>query len=102
NASMPRRELLKIVAAETVGPYTLLRVCRGGLDPGAPAQFFMLEAPGRLLPRAMSLCFAPPTELAFLVDPVGPAPRALCALQPGEAIHVFGPLGTGFDPGVPR
>ena len=99
---MPRREALKVVAADPVGPYTLLRVCRGGLDPGAPAQFFMLEAPGRLLPRAMSLCFAPPAELAFLVDPVGPGTRALCDVEPGDAIHVFGPLGNGFDLDVDR
>ena len=34
---------------EAVGPYTLLRLERGGLEPGVPGQFFMLEAPGRLL-----------------------------------------------------
>jgi NAD(P)H-flavin reductase len=57
----------------------------------------MLEAPGRLLPRPMSLCLAPPGELAFLVDPIGPGTRALCALAEGDAIHVLGPLGNGFD-----
>jgi dihydroorotate dehydrogenase electron transfer subunit len=62
-----------------------------------PGQFFMLEAPGRLLPRPMGLCLAPPGELAFLVDPVGPGTGALCALRPGDAIHAFGPLGNGFD-----
>jgi dihydroorotate dehydrogenase electron transfer subunit len=50
----------------------------------------------------MSLCFAPPGELAFLVDPVGPGTRALCALGAGEAIHVLGPLGNGFDLTVQR
>ena len=45
----------------------------------------------------MSLCQAPPGELAFLIDPIGPGTRALCELQPGRAIHVLGPLGTGFD-----
>jgi dihydroorotate dehydrogenase electron transfer subunit len=92
-----RRELLRVEGAVRVGPYTLLRLERGGLEPGAPGQFFMLEAPGRLLPRPMSLCLAPPDELAFLIDPVGPGTRALCALRPGDAIHVFGPLGNGFD-----
>ena len=85
-----------------MGAYTLLRLRRGGLDPGRPGQFFMLEAPGRLLPRAMSLCFAPPGELAFLIDAVGPGTRALCALDPGEAIHVLGPLGNGFRLDVER
>jgi NAD(P)H-flavin reductase len=56
----------------------------------------MLEAPGRLLPRPMSLCFAPRGELAFLVDPIGPGTRAICAVEPGEQLQVLGPLGNGF------
>lgn len=96
------RQRLSVVGAEPVGPYTLLRLERGELDPGIPGQFFMLEAPGRLLPRPMSLCHAPPGELAFLIDPIGPGTRVLCALRPGEAIHVFGPLGNGFDLDVER
>lgn len=92
-----RRERLAVVACDAVGPYALLRLERGGLEPGIPGQFFMLEAPGRLLPRPMSLCQAPPGELAFLIDPIGPGTRALCALEPGASIHVLGPLGNGFD-----
>ena len=92
-----RRELLRVSDLESVGLYTLLRLRRGGLEPGVPGQFFMLEAPGRLLPRPMSLCLAPPGELGFLIDPIGPGTRALCAVHPGDAIHVFGPLGNGFD-----
>jgi NAD(P)H-flavin reductase len=75
----------------------LLRLDRGGLDPGIPGQFFMLEAPGRLLPRPFSLCLAPPGELAFLVDPIGPGTRALCELEPGDDLNVLGPLGNGFS-----
>jgi dihydroorotate dehydrogenase electron transfer subunit len=56
----------------------------------------MLEAPGRLLPRPMSLCLAPRGELAFLIDAIGPGTAALCELESGEALHVFGPLGNGF------
>ena len=99
---MPRRERRNVVAVEQLGAYTLLRLDRGGLDPGGPGQFFMLEAPGRLLPRALSLCLAPTGELAFLVDPVGPGTQALCSLGAGEAIHVFGPLGNGFELDVAR
>jgi dihydroorotate dehydrogenase electron transfer subunit len=99
---MPRRERRSVAGTEPVGSYTLLRLDRGGLDPGVPGQFFMLEAPGRLLPRALSLCLAPPRELAFLVDPVGPGTEALCRLAPGEAIHVFGPLGNGYRLDVAR
>jgi dihydroorotate dehydrogenase electron transfer subunit len=94
---MPRRERRRCVGHEALGPYVLLRLDRGGLDPGLPGQFFMLEAPGRLLPRALSLCLAPSGELAFLLDAIGPGTEALAALEPGDEIHVFGPLGHGFD-----
>jgi len=99
---MRRRERRRVVAVEAVGPYALVRVARGGLEPGIPGQFFMLEAPGRVLPRPMSLCLAPRGELAFLVDPIGSGTRALAALEPGEEIAVFGPLGNGFRLDVPR
>jgi dihydroorotate dehydrogenase electron transfer subunit len=92
-----KREHLRVVAAEAVGPYTLLRVERGGLDPGIPGQFFMVEPPGRLLPRPMSLCLAPEGELGFLIDPIGPGTRALCSARPGDELGVLGPLGNGFQ-----
>jgi NAD(P)H-flavin reductase len=97
-----RRERLSVVAVEWIGPYALVRTRRGGLDPGVPGQFFMLEAPGRVLPRPMSLCLAPRGELAFLVDPIGPGTRVLAALEPGDEIAILGPLGNGFRLDVPR
>ena len=97
-----RRRLLSVAGSEQVGPYTLLRVQRGDLDAGVPGQFFMLEAPGRVLPRPMSVCLATETELAFLIDPVGPGTRALCALNVGDELHVLGPLGNGFRLDVER
>jgi len=97
-----KRARLKVLGNEQIGPYFLVRLERGGLDPGVPGQFFMLEAPGRVLPRPMSVCLAPPGELAFLIDPIGPGTRALCALDPGEAIHVLGPLGHGFRLDIER
>src|SRR5437868_4757194 len=99
NGSSLRRERLSVVAKEKVGPYTLLRVRRGQIDPGVPGQFFMLEAPGRLLPRPMSLCLAPAGELAFLIDGIGSGTRAICAAQ---ELRVFGPLGNGFRLDVER
>ena len=97
-----RRERLTVVDNEAVGPYVLLRLERSGMEPGVPGQFFMLEAPGQLLPRPMSLCLAPPGELAFLLEPIGPGTRALAALAPQERIYVLGPLGNGFDLAVER
>jgi dihydroorotate dehydrogenase electron transfer subunit len=94
-----RRARLSVLATERVGLYTLLRVERGQIDPGMPGQFFMLEAPGRLLPRPMSLCLAPGGELWFLIDEIGPGTRAICA---AEELHVFGPLGHGFRLDVDR
>jgi dihydroorotate dehydrogenase electron transfer subunit len=91
-----------VVAAEPVGPYTLLRVERRAVEPGVPGQFFMLEAPGRLLPRPMSLCVATAGELGFLIDPVGPGTRALCSLERGDRLQILGPLGNGFRLDVAR
>src|SRR5207237_5696121 len=101
-SGVPRRERRRVVAVEAIGPYTLLRLARGSLEPGVPGQFFMLEAPGRVLPRAFSLCLAPRGELGFLIDPVGPGTRALAALEPDDDIAVFGPLGQGYRLDVAR
>ncbi|HEY7795760.1 MAG TPA: hypothetical protein VIA10_17270 [Gaiellaceae bacterium] len=97
-----RRELARVIGTEQVGPYTLLSVGRAGLDAGVPGQFFMLEAPGRVLPRPMSVCRTTPRELGFLIDPIGPGTRALCALGRGDELTVLGPLGNGFDLEVER
>jgi NAD(P)H-flavin reductase len=101
-ARVLRRERVAVVGDEELGPYTLLRVDRGLLEPGVPGQFFMLEAPGRLLPRPMSLCLALARELAFLIDPIGPGTRALCALERGDTLAILGPLGNGFRLDVDR
>ena len=97
-----RRERLTVLGCEPIGAYSLLRLARGDLDPGIPGQFFMLEVPGRVLPRPMSLCQAPAGELAFLMEPIGAGTHALCSLEAGAEIHVFGPLGNGFDLSVER
>jgi len=99
---VPRRERARVRAVEQVGAYSLVRLRRGRLETGSPGQFFMLEAPGCPLPRALSLSSAPAGELAFLIDPVGRGTRALAALEPGEEIAVFGPLGRGFRLDRPR
>jgi dihydroorotate dehydrogenase electron transfer subunit len=99
---MLRREALRVVALEHVGAYSLLRVARGSLHPGIPGQFFMLAAPERVLPRPMSVCAAPPDELWFLIDAIGPGTRALCSLAAGDTVQALGPLGNGFRLDVER
>jgi dihydroorotate dehydrogenase electron transfer subunit len=93
---------LRVAGSEQIGPYTLLRVVAGPIDPGAPGQFFMLRPPGHVLPRPMSLCLFEAGELCFLIDPIGPGTHALCSLSAGERLHVLGPLGNGFDLSVAR
>jgi NAD(P)H-flavin reductase len=99
---MLRREILRVAGVEAIGPYTLLRLERGGLEPGTPGQFFMLQPANRLLPRPMSLCAAPAGELAFLIDPIGPGTRALASVAAGEEVAVLGPLGNGYRLDVER
>jgi dihydroorotate dehydrogenase electron transfer subunit len=99
---MLTRESRSVVGVERVGPYTLLRIDRGALEAGIPGQFFMLEAPGRLLPRPMSVCLASGGELGFLIDPIGPGTRSLCSLSVGDPLRVLGPLGNGFRLDVER
>ena len=48
------------------------------------------------LPRAAA------ASSAFLIDPIGPGTRALCALEPGDRLGVLGPLGNGFRLDVER
>ena len=95
-------EAIEVTGKESIGPYTLLRLAADGIEPGVPGQFFMLRPPGHVLPRPMSLCLAEPGELCFLIDAIGSGTRALCGLAVGERLHVFGPLGNGFDLTVPR
>jgi dihydroorotate dehydrogenase electron transfer subunit len=99
---MHKRDRRSVVANEPVGPYTLLRVERGALDAGIPGQFFMLEAPGRVLPRPMSLCLATRRELGFLFEAVGPGTQALAEAGPHDRIGILGPLGNGFRLDVRR
>ena len=63
-----------------------------------PGQFFMLEAPGRVLPRPMCLCLAPPGELGFLIDPIGPGhARALRVSSPARSCTSSARSANGFE-----
>jgi len=48
-----QRARARVTAPSRSGLTRCMRVARGGLEPGIPGQFFMLEAPGRPLPRPM-------------------------------------------------
>jgi dihydroorotate dehydrogenase electron transfer subunit len=76
----------------------------GGRAPD-PGQFAMLAAADAwgggederpFLPRAFSFARVRSGEFHFLIDPVGPGTRRLCALRPGEGVWMTGPLGVGF------
>lgn len=94
-------ETLTVRGVDEVGAYSLLRVERGRIDPGDPGQLFMLRTEPLLLPRPMSLCLAPPGELGFLIDAIGPGTEALCSLSRGDELSIFGPLGHGFPLDAP-
>jgi NAD(P)H-flavin reductase len=96
------RATARVTRVEAVGPYRLVLLERAGVEAGEPGQFFMLEAPGRLLPRPFSLCCETHGELGFLVDPAGRGTRAIAAFAPGERLGVLGPLGRGFRLDVAR
>ena len=57
--SRPRERRSVVAASSRSGPTRSSGSTAAGSSPASPGQFFMLEAPGRLLPRPMSLCLAP-------------------------------------------
>ncbi len=95
--SRPRRERLSVTAVEAVGPYALVRVERGGLDPGVPGPVLHARGAG---PRAAAPDVVVPRAAA--------ASSRSCStrsargrwrsqqLECGDRMHVFGPLGNGF------
>ena len=62
----------------------------------------MLEAPGRVLPAADEPLPGAARRARFLLEAVGPGTRALAAVEPGDEINVFGPLGNGYRLEVER
>jgi dihydroorotate dehydrogenase electron transfer subunit len=101
------RRVAEVVANERLGAYTLLSARDRTLDP-EPGQFYMLASAERwgggaderpYLPRAFSYARAHADgRLDFLLDAVGPGTERLAELEPGDGLHLVGPLGTGFRP----
>src|SRR6266542_3643705 len=67
---MQRRAELTVTKAEGVGPYTLLRVERGDVEPGAPGQLFVLEPTVRALPKPTSGASGVSGQLGGVVDTI--------------------------------
>jgi dihydroorotate dehydrogenase electron transfer subunit len=102
------RRTLRVAERREVGVYVVLAAD----DPDGPmpraGQFYMLAAAeqwgGRederpFLPRAFSVLRVGGGRLEFMLEAVGPGTARLCELQPGDGLHVTGPLGVGFpDP----
>ena len=99
------RRTLRIAERRVVGAYVVL----AAEDPDGPApragQFYMLAAERRwgggaderpFLPRAFSVLRARNNILQFMLEAVGPGTERLCELEPGDGLHVTGPLGIGF------
>jgi NAD(P)H-flavin reductase len=104
----PERRTCEVAERRETGGYVVFSALDAeGPDP-APGQFYMLTADawgsdsGRpFLPRAFSVAAAERgaggVRLDFLVEAVGPGTAALAALEPGDALHVHGPLGRPFS-----
>ena len=99
------RRTLTIAERRVVGAYVVLVA----EDPEGPApragQFYMLAAAQRwgggaeerpFLPRAFSVLRARDDRLEFMLEAVGPGTERLCELEPGDGLHMTGPLGIGF------
>jgi dihydroorotate dehydrogenase electron transfer subunit len=101
------RRTLRVAERRVLGAYVVL----AAEDPGGPmpraGQFYMLAAARRwgggaeerpFLPRAFSVlrAQADPPALEFMLEAVGPGTERLCELEPGDGLHVTGPLGVGF------
>jgi dihydroorotate dehydrogenase electron transfer subunit len=102
------RRLTSVVGRRRYGAYTVITADdREGPLPD-PGQFYMLTAAERwgggeeerpFLPRAFSVLRAHADgTLDFLLEDVGPGTNRLCELEPGDGLHLLGPLGRGFRP----
>ena len=101
------RRAAEVTANERLGAYTLLTVGDPDGPQPRPGQFFMLATAERWgggederpwLPRAFSHARAREGGLQFLLEDVGPGTNRLAELDPGEAMWLTGPLGSGFTP----
>ena len=62
----------------------------------SPGQFALIEAPGVLLPRPLSIFYHQGREVSFLLQVVGEGTASLSRLPLGEKLSLLLPLGRGF------
>ncbi|MCB0875815.1 MAG: dihydroorotate dehydrogenase electron transfer subunit [Solirubrobacterales bacterium] len=104
------RRRSEVVANEESGGYRIVTALDPAGPPPAAGQFYMLTAERGwggdgerpFLPRAFSVAAAQPgadgVRLSFLLEDVGPGTHRLAELEPGEGLHLTGPLGRPFSP----
>jgi dihydroorotate dehydrogenase electron transfer subunit len=104
------RRTRSVTERREVGAYVVLAADDATGPMPRAGQFYMLAAAemwgGRdderpFLPRAFSVLRARPQAgggvvLEFMLEAVGPGTARLAELQPGDSLHVTGPLGVGF------
>jgi dihydroorotate dehydrogenase electron transfer subunit len=100
------RRTVEVAEVAAHGAYRVITVADPEGPRPAPGQFYMLTAAHRwgggaderpFLPRAFSVLRAHDDgRLDFLLEDVGPGTERLTELEPGEGLHLLGPLGNGF------
>lgn len=87
--------------AETFVELTLLApaLFEAPVEPGMFVHIRVPDAPQHLLRRPVSIMDADRREKTLLlgIGPKGGGTRAICAVSPGGALGLLGPLGKGFD-----
>ncbi len=93
------RKLGRVLDSVAMGTMVRIRLNVPGWGEARPGQFALLQAEpsGQFLGRALSVSDQSDETVAFLVAPVGPGTRELCALEKDRGVWVQGPLGNGFD-----
>lgn len=61
-----------------------------------PGQFVQVQIPGFYLRRPISVCEVNGSEMTLIYKVVGQGTSSMHAMQAGEMLNLFGPLGTGF------
>lgn len=67
-------------------------------EKSTPGQFLSVYSKdgSRLLPRPISICETDGRRLRIVYKVVGKGTKEFSAYQPGDGIHILGPLGNGF------